>query len=214
MQFIKNTVGGLFYSQSPQYVAPVEEKPKVTQSTSPSITDQIQILTVKRKSILYEADKLLAQAKTSHKANNKKRALKLIEKKKKLENNAMQIEGQIANLEHIQDAIVTTATAHTMVSTMKDSNTIMTQQMETLDIREIETTKAELEKHTENAGELMDILSTPFEAEYNDNNNDDDMNALFDEWDAENEKPVEMPEVSTRNLDKKNVINSKNIIKE
>lgn len=159
-----------------------EEEEAEEQVASTNIGDTIKELAGKQRSYAYRAKKHRKDAHAANKAGDRGKAARLLKTAKQMDAAALQLGGQITNLEQTHLAIDSTATATDMVSAMKHSVQTMTTQQAALSVEEVQAVRADLEDLTIGSSEISRALSDPFQVSEID---EDDIAAQLAEWDDE-----------------------------
>jgi len=197
------------------YGEKTEEKPLQVIESPPAIETTLKKLDTQLKEADFQIAKYTRLAKCflqngqTNQASRANRNRKIWLKKQQI------ISGQISNLDSTKMTMESTASAHQMVASLKEAQTVMATQIETFDVEELEELRDDLNAMQTRASDMNNILATPFDSEA-DLDELDDTETLFAQWDQErileeeNHAVALLPAIPTRPLKLKDDNNNNN----
>lgn len=178
-------VKGRFYGteeEETEYHYKEKQQVKTEANAAEKMQKQIKKLNVKVKYNEFKISQIEQKAKAALDRGDKPGAIALLKQKKQLVLAVRQLNGQIANLEQTNMVMESTATASDMVSVMKDSTAVMTGQMASLNVEDVEDVKTELNELTTDATEISNLLATPFNSAMMTMEDENDIARQLAEW--------------------------------
>lgn len=152
------------------------------------LTASLQMLKLRRLEKTQEIEAATAKCKQDAKAaydrGQKDRANTLLKRAKGLQAPLQQLDGQIANLEHIIDSMTATATSAQMASAMKTGVTTMQHMVKSINVDDAHAIRDDMEEIVHDTNELNDILARPLVEELVDSEEDDEQIA---QWEMQRE---------------------------
>ena len=161
------------------------EKPIQVEETAENLDQKLNKMQKMLKECTVKADMMKAQAIQLHQRGDKIQARDILSQRNQQLATANLLSRQIANLSQTQSTLHRATLNDEIFQAMKDSDRLMAQQMGRLDIDEVQEVQQNLNKKHTDVSDMGNILATPFDVRYGDDDFDD-TDALLAEWDEKN----------------------------